>query len=117
VTEQVQEGFDPRLEWGIEGALALAGSCPVPVVVDVLRFTTAVEAAVAHGARVAPREWPGPAARAGRLAAGSPPDPGTAPEPGLSSLSPATPAGSYPSWWTASSSGSTHGHAYAAQRG
>jgi 2-phosphosulfolactate phosphatase len=60
VTEQEQAGFDPRLEWGVEGALGLARACPVLVVVDVLRFSTAVEVAVAGGARVAPRPWPSP---------------------------------------------------------
>jgi 2-phosphosulfolactate phosphatase len=49
-----QGGVDPRLEWGLEGAIVLARVCPVAVVVDVLRFTTAVEVTVAHGARVAP---------------------------------------------------------------
>jgi 2-phosphosulfolactate phosphatase len=66
VTELEQAGFDPRLEWGVEGAVVLAGSCPVLVVVDVLRFTTAVEVAVAGGARVAPRPWP-PAGTGRRL--------------------------------------------------
>jgi 2-phosphosulfolactate phosphatase len=59
VTEQEQPGFDARLEWAAEGALLLARACPVLVVVDVLRFTTAVEVAVAHGARVVPHRWPG----------------------------------------------------------
>jgi 2-phosphosulfolactate phosphatase len=57
-----QPGYDPRLEWGPQGAGVLAGSCPVLVVVDVLRFTTAVEVAVGGGVLVAPRPWPaGPA--------------------------------------------------------
>jgi 2-phosphosulfolactate phosphatase len=59
VTELQQAGFDPRLEWAAEGAVLLARACPVLVVVDVLRFTTAVEVAVARGARVVPRRWPG----------------------------------------------------------
>jgi 2-phosphosulfolactate phosphatase len=59
VTELQQAGFDPRLEWAAEGAILLARACPVLVVVDVLRFTTAVEVAVARGARVVPRRWPG----------------------------------------------------------
>jgi 2-phosphosulfolactate phosphatase len=59
VTGWEQPGFDPRLEWAAEGAALLARACPVLVVVDVLRFTTAVEVAVARGARVVPRRWPG----------------------------------------------------------
>jgi 2-phosphosulfolactate phosphatase len=85
VTELEQAGFDPRLEWGVEGAVALAGSCPVLVVVDVLRFTTAVEVAVAGGARVAPRPWP--PAGAGRPLP-RPEAAGPGPDPGPFSLSP-----------------------------
>jgi 2-phosphosulfolactate phosphatase len=55
VTEVQQAGFDPRLEWGAEGAAVLARVCPVLVVVDVLRFTSAVEVGVARGAVVVPR--------------------------------------------------------------
>jgi 2-phosphosulfolactate phosphatase len=76
-----QAGFDPRLAWAAEGAAALARVCPVVVVVDVLRFTTAVEVVVAGGASVVPRRWPGP----GAPTAGSRP-----PGPGLASLSPAS---------------------------
>jgi 2-phosphosulfolactate phosphatase len=68
-----QAGFDSRLAWGVEGGHVLARVCPVLVVVDVIRFTTAVEVAVAHGAGVAPRPWPGRGAR---------------PDPGPYSLSP-----------------------------
>jgi 2-phosphosulfolactate phosphatase len=73
VTMDEQAGFDSRLAWGVEGGLVLARVCPVLVVVDVIRFTTAVEVAVAHGAGVAPRPWPGRGAR---------------PDPGPYSLSP-----------------------------
>jgi 2-phosphosulfolactate phosphatase len=59
VTPEDQPGFDPRLSWAAEGAVVLAQVCPVLVVVDVLRFTTAVEVAVARGARVVPLPWPG----------------------------------------------------------
>jgi 2-phosphosulfolactate phosphatase len=38
----------------------LARVCPVLVVVDVLRFTTAVEVAVAHGVAAAARTFGGP---------------------------------------------------------
>jgi hypothetical protein len=60
-----------------EGATLLARSCRVLVVVDVLRFTTAVEIAVSQGAQVVPRPWPGQGAAV--------PGPGG---PGPSSLSP-----------------------------
>jgi 2-phosphosulfolactate phosphatase len=57
MTEPEQPGFDTRFEWAAEGAVLLARVCPVVVVVDVLRFTTAVEVAVARGAVVVPRPW------------------------------------------------------------
>ena len=57
MTELEQAGFDARLEWGVEGAVMLARVCPVVAVVDVLRFTTAVEVAVARGALVLPHRW------------------------------------------------------------
>jgi 2-phosphosulfolactate phosphatase len=53
-----QPGFDPRLAWASEGGALLARVCPVLVVVDILRFTTAVDVAVAQGARVVPAGWP-----------------------------------------------------------
>jgi 2-phosphosulfolactate phosphatase len=81
VTTEEQTGFDPRLAWGVEATIELAPSCPVLVVVDVLRFTTAVEVVVARGARVAPRPWPDATLRAG---------------PGPGSLSPAALAGVAP---------------------
>jgi 2-phosphosulfolactate phosphatase len=59
MTIEDQPGFDPRLAWASEGGTLLAGACPVLVVVDILRFTTAVEVAVAHGARVLPERWAG----------------------------------------------------------
>jgi 2-phosphosulfolactate phosphatase len=65
VTTEEQAGFDPRLAWGVEGTTELAPACPVLVVVDVLRFTTAVEVVVARGARVALRPWPDATPRAG----------------------------------------------------
>ena len=72
MTPEDQPGFDPRLSWAAEGAVVLAQVCPVLVVVDVLRFTTAVEVAVARGARVVPLPWPGREAPA-RGASGSGP--------------------------------------------
>jgi 2-phosphosulfolactate phosphatase len=53
------------LEWGPAGAKALAETCDVLVVVDVLSFTTAVTVAVEQGAKV----WPHTGGEAaGRLA-------------------------------------------------
>lgn len=57
MNEPAQPGFDTRMEWSAEGAALLGRVCPVVVVVDVLRFTTAVEVAVARGAVVVPRRW------------------------------------------------------------
>ena len=59
MTDWEQAGFDPRLEWAGEGATLLARSCRVLVVVDVLRFTTAVEVAVRRRAKVVPQPMPG----------------------------------------------------------
>jgi 2-phosphosulfolactate phosphatase len=81
MTEAEQPGFDVRFDWSAEGAALLTRACPVVVVVDVLRFTTAVEVAVARGAVVVPLPWPG---------RGSPPAPGGDAGPGLFSLSPAS---------------------------
>jgi 2-phosphosulfolactate phosphatase len=50
-----QEEYDVRFQWGPVMAPALSeGTC---VVVDVLRFTTAVEAAVTRGVAVYPYRW------------------------------------------------------------
>jgi 2-phosphosulfolactate phosphatase len=50
-----QENYDVRFQWGPFAAQPLAGgTC---VVVDVLRFTTAAEAATARGAAVYPYRW------------------------------------------------------------
>ena len=74
--------FAYRLEWGHDGLAALAPDCDVVVVVDVLRFSTAVSAAVEVGARIDPFPWGDPraaehaervgAALAGRRAPGVP---------------------------------------------
>jgi 2-phosphosulfolactate phosphatase len=51
----VQGGYAYRFEWGANGLRALAPEVEVIVVVDVLRFTSAVSAAVEVGARLAGR--------------------------------------------------------------
>ena len=71
MTLEDQAGFDPRLAWASEGGTLLAPVCPVLVVVDILRFTTAVEVATTNGAQVIPRRWP---AREGPDGAGPPLD-------------------------------------------
>jgi len=57
-----QERYGLRFQWGPLAAAALAGG--VCVVVDVLRFTTAVEAAVTRGVAVYPYRWRDAAAAA-----------------------------------------------------
>jgi 2-phosphosulfolactate phosphatase len=52
-----QEGEDYRFDWGAEGLAALAPHVPVVVIVDVLRFTTAVCCALESGAVVLPYRW------------------------------------------------------------
>lgn len=52
-----QAGFEVRFEWGVQGALAAGRGARIIVVVDVLRFTTTVDAAVSRGATVYPYRW------------------------------------------------------------
>lgn len=52
-----QHGFAYRCDWGNEGLEALAATSVVVVVVDVLRFTTAVTCALESGAHVLPYRW------------------------------------------------------------
>lgn len=52
-----QDGFAYRFDWGVEGLEALAGDAAVVVVIDVLRFTTAVCCALEAGATVLPYRW------------------------------------------------------------
>jgi 2-phosphosulfolactate phosphatase len=52
-----QDGFAYRFEWGPNGLRALSPVAEVVVIVDVLRFTTAVSAAVEAGAVVLPYRW------------------------------------------------------------
>lgn len=55
--DAAQSGFAYRLGWGPEGLRSLAPECAVIVVVDVLRFTTAVCAALEAGATALPFRW------------------------------------------------------------
>ena len=52
-----QDGFAYRFGWGPDGLAALAPAAAVVVIVDVLRFTSAVSAAVEAGACVIPARW------------------------------------------------------------
>jgi 2-phosphosulfolactate phosphatase len=73
VTDEVytQAGYDIRIEWGLEGVDALAEVCGVLVVVDVLSFSTAVDVAVARGARILPLPYRDERAAAAASAAGA----------------------------------------------
>ncbi|HUQ55925.1 2-phosphosulfolactate phosphatase [Lentzea sp.] len=51
-----QEGYQLKLEWGLEGVTALRG-CDVLIVVDVLSFTTSVDLVVGNGGQVRPSAW------------------------------------------------------------
>lgn len=55
--DAAQSGYAYRFDWGVDGLHALAPTCDVIVVVDVLRFTTAVSVAVDAGATVFPFRW------------------------------------------------------------
>ena len=58
ITEDAaQHGFAFRFGWGAEGLAALAPACDVIVIVDVLRFTSAVSIAVTGGSIVFPYPW------------------------------------------------------------
>lgn len=57
-----QRDWTVRFEWGPAGLAALGGE--TVVVVDVMRFTTAVDAAVSRGAAVHPHRWHDPSAAA-----------------------------------------------------
>ncbi len=55
--DAAQAGYRLRFGWGLDGLHALADSVAVVVVVDVLRFTSAVSAAIEAGAIVLPFRW------------------------------------------------------------
>lgn len=52
-----QTDFTYRFDWGLEGLRALAPAAEVVIIVDVLRFSSAVSAAVEGGATVFPYLW------------------------------------------------------------
>jgi len=52
-----QSGFAYRGDWGLEGLEALAADSAVVIIVDVLRFTSAVCCALEAGAAVLPYRW------------------------------------------------------------
>lgn len=52
-----QSGWDIRFDWAIEGLATIGPGAASVVVVDVLRFTTAVSVAVGRGAEVLPYVW------------------------------------------------------------
>jgi 2-phosphosulfolactate phosphatase len=85
-----QSGFDIRLCWGPVGVMALRNEVSALVIVDVLRFTTALDVATAAGALVFPARWPyePPEVGGADWAAGTEVADGAGPQ-GLS-LSPAT---------------------------
>ena len=53
-----QSGFEVRFGWGTQAIESLAPHVRAVVVVDIIRFTTALDVAVGRGARVFPASWP-----------------------------------------------------------
>jgi 2-phosphosulfolactate phosphatase len=66
-----QSSFELRFEWGPHGAEQVGAGARAIVVVDVLRFTTAVDAAVSRGAIVYPYRWRDDSAAAFAQSAGA----------------------------------------------
>jgi 2-phosphosulfolactate phosphatase len=62
-----QDGYDVRFDWGAAGVARLAPACRTFVVVDILRFSTAVETGLSHGLVLRPEHWPMPLEGRGRL--------------------------------------------------
>lgn len=71
VTVFEQDGYDLRVEWGLDGVRALGPHCAVLVVVDVLVFSTTVDVALSRGARVLPLPWRDERAAEAAAAAGA----------------------------------------------
>jgi 2-phosphosulfolactate phosphatase len=83
-----QDRFELRFEWSHAGAVALARPGTLLIVVDVLRFTTAVEAGVRAGAVVHPYRWRDPSGEAFAQSIGAIwPQPGSGLGPSLSPVS------------------------------
>lgn len=81
-----QGAWQTRFEWGPAGVEAVPADAVV--VVDVLRFTTAVDAAVSRGAAVIPYRWNNPSARELAAEVGAVlADPGEVTGPSLSPVS------------------------------
>lgn len=64
-----QDRFDVRFDWGTPGVSRLAPHCRTFVIVDVLRFSTAVETGLSHGLVLEPEHWPMPRRPGGAPAA------------------------------------------------
>lgn len=62
--DAAQISFAYRFDWGMDGLRALAPAADVVVIVDVLRFTSAVTAALEGGGTVLPLPWEWPDAAA-----------------------------------------------------
>lgn len=71
VTVFEQDGYDLRVEWGLDGVRALGPHCAVLVIVDVLVFSTTVDVALGRGARVLPLPWRDERAAAAASSAGA----------------------------------------------
>lgn len=71
MTVYEQDGYDVRLEWGMDGVAALGRGCAVLVVIDVLVFTTSVDIVLGRGGRVLPLAWHDERAREAARAAGA----------------------------------------------
>lgn len=71
MTVYEQDGYDVRLEWGMEGVAALGTACAVLVVIDVLVFTTSVDIVLGRGGRVLPLAWHDDRAQEAARAAGA----------------------------------------------
>jgi 2-phosphosulfolactate phosphatase len=71
VTVFEQDGYDLRVEWGLDGVRALGPHCAVLVIVDVLVFTTTVDVALGRGGRVVPLPWRDERAASAATAAGA----------------------------------------------
>jgi 2-phosphosulfolactate phosphatase len=88
---EAQSGFDLRQGWGAAGIASFGGDVAALVLVDVLRFTTAVEAATSAGAAVHPSPWPfDPGAAGPILVDGEPVEVADGTGPRNLSLSPAS---------------------------